>query len=147
MDNITGRFATASVFAANIEDYARSQIRMILDNQVSINSKVCIMPDCHPGKVGPIGLTMTVNDKIIPQLMGVDIGCGMLVCKFKAKSIEFAKLDRVIRDSVPSGFCIRKVPHSRAGFEAISDLRSLRAVNGDEESWNFRWRQSLYRSR
>lgn len=132
MDNITGRFASATVFATSIEDYARSQIRMILDNQVSINSKVCIMPDCHPGKVGPIGLTMTVNDKIIPQLMGVDIGCGMLVCKFKAKSIEFAKLDRVIRDSVPSGFGIRKVPHSRAGFEVISDLRCLRAVNGDK---------------
>ena len=82
MDNITGRFASATVFATSIEDCARSQIRMILDNQVSINSKVCIMPDCHPGKVGPIGLTMTVNDKIIPQLMGVDIGCGMLVCKF-----------------------------------------------------------------
>ena len=88
MDNITGRFASATVFATSIEDYARSQIRMILDNQVSINSKVCIMPDCHPGKVGPIGLTMTVNDKIIPQLMGVDIGCGMLVCKFKAQKLK-----------------------------------------------------------
>ena len=132
MDNITGRFASAVVFATNIEDYARSQIQMILDNQVSTNSKVCIMPDCHPGKVGPIGLTMTVTDKISPQLMGVDIGCGMLVCKFKAKSIEFAKLDKVIRDSVPSGFGIRKVPHGKAGFEVLSDLRCLRAVNADK---------------
>ena len=132
MDNITGRFASAVVFATSIEDYARAQILMILDNQVSLNSKVRIMPDCHPGKVGPIGLTMTVTDKIIPQLMGVDIGCGMLVCKFKAKSIEFAKLDKVIRDSVPSGFGIRKVPHNKAGFEVISDLRCLRAVNTDK---------------
>ena len=132
MDNITGRFASAVVFATSIEDYARTQIQMILDNQVSLNSKVRIMPDCHPGKVGPIGLTMTVTDKVIPQLMGVDIGCGMLVCKFKAKSIEFAKLDKVIRDSVPSGFGIRKAPHNRAGFEVISDLKCLRAVNGDK---------------
>ena len=132
MDNITGRFASAVVFATSIEDYARTQIQMILDNQVSLNSKVCIMPDCHPGKVGPIGLTMTVTDKVIPQLMGVDIGCGMLVCKFKAKSIEFAKLDKVIRDSVPSGFGIRKVPHNKTGFEVISDLRCLRAVNVDK---------------
>ena len=73
MDIITGRFASAMVFATGIEDYARSQIQMILDNQVSLNSKVRIMPDCHPGKVGPIGLTMTVTDKVIPQLMGVDI--------------------------------------------------------------------------
>ncbi len=132
MDIITGRFASAMVFATGIEDYARSQIRMILDNRVSINSKVRIMPDCHPGKVGPIGLTMTVTDKVIPQLMGVDIGCGMLVCRFRAKSIEFARLDKVIRESVPSGFGIRKAPHHKAGFEVIADLRCLRAVNGDK---------------
>ena len=131
MDNITGRFASASVFATNIEDYARSQIQMILDNQVSINSKVCIMPDCHPGKVGPIGLTMTVTDKIIPQLMGVDIGCGMLVAKVEGR-FEFPKLDRVISENVPSGFNIRKMPHNKALFEVISELRCLRAVNTDK---------------
>lgn len=131
MDNITGRFATASVFAANIEDYARSQIRMILDNQVSINSKVRIMPDCHPGKVGPIGLTMTVTDKIIPQLMGVDIGCGMLMAKVEGR-FEYPKLDRVISENVPSGFNIRKMPHNKALFEVISELRCLRAVNSDK---------------
>ena len=131
MDNITGRFASAVVFATSIEDYARAQIQMILDNQVSINSKVCIMPDCHPGKVGPIGLTMTVTDKIIPQLMGVDIGCGMLVAKVEGR-FEFPKLDRVINENVPSGFNIRKKPHNKALFEVISDLRCLRAVNSDK---------------
>ena len=131
MDIITGRFASARVFATGIEDYAQAQIRMILDNQVSINSKVCIMPDCHPGKVGPIGLTMTVTDKIIPQLMGVDIGCGMLMAKVEGR-FEYPKLDRVINENVPSGFNIRKKPHSKAGFEVISNLRCLRAVNGDK---------------
>lgn len=131
MDTITGRFASASVFAANVEDYARSQIQMILDNQVSVNSKVCLMPDCHPGKVGPIGLTMTVTDKIIPQLMGVDIGCGMLVAKIEGR-FEYPKLDRVINENVPSGFNIRKKPHNKALFEVISDLRCLRAINSDK---------------
>lgn len=131
MDNITGRFASAVVFATGIEDYARSQIQMILDNQVSINSKVRIMPDCHPGKVGPIGLTMTVTDKIIPQLMGVDIGCGMLIAKVEGR-FEYPKLDRVISENVPSGFNIRKMPHNKALFEVISELRCLRAVNGDK---------------
>ena len=131
MDNITGRFASAAVFATSIEDYARSQIKMILDNQVSVNSKVCIMPDCHPGKVGPIGLTMTVTDKLIPQLMGVDIGCGMLVAKVEGR-LEFPKLDRVINENVPSGFNIRKKPHNKARFEVISELRCLRAVNVDK---------------
>ncbi|MBO7426244.1 MAG: RtcB family protein [Clostridiales bacterium] len=132
MDNITGRFASARVFATSVEDYAVSQIKMILDNEVSRDSKVCIMPDCHPGKIGPIGLTMTINDKIIPQLMGVDIGCGMLVCKIKAKNIEYTKLDKVIKDNVPAGFAIRKSPHNRADLEMISDLRCLRAVNVDK---------------
>ena len=131
MDNITGRFASAMVFATTIEDYARAQIQMILDNQVSINSKVCLMPDCHPGKVGPIGLTMTVTDRVIPQLMGVDIGCGMLMAKVEGR-FEYPKLDKVIKENVPSGFNIRKKPHSRAGFEVISELRCLRAVNGDK---------------
>lgn len=131
MDKITGRFASADVFATSIEDYAGTQIKMILDNQVSINSKVCLMPDCHPGKVGPIGLTMTVTDKVIPQLMGVDIGCGMLMAKVEGR-MEFPKLDRVIKENVPSGFNIRKAPHNKAGFEVISDLRCIRAVNGDK---------------
>ena len=131
MDTITGRFASASVFATNVEDYARSQIQMILDNQVSVNSKVCLMPDCHPGKVGPIGLTMTVTDKIIPQLMGVDIGCGMLVAKVEGR-FEYPKLDRVINENIPSGFNIRKKPHNKALFEVISDLRCLRAINSDK---------------
>lgn len=131
MDTITGRFASASVFATNVEDYARSQIQLILDNQVSVNSKVCLMPDCHPGKVGPIGLTMTVTDKIIPQLMGVDIGCGMLVAKVEGR-FEYPKLDRVINENVPSGFNIRKKPHNKALFEVISDLRCLRAINSDK---------------
>ena len=132
MDKITGRFASAAVFATDVEDYAASQIRMILDNELSRDSKVCIMPDCHPGRVGPIGLTMTINDKVIPQLMGIDIGCGMLVAKIKTKNIEFAKLDKVIRDNVPSGFAIRKVPHNKAAFDVISDLRCIRAVNGEK---------------
>ena len=131
MDIITGRFASADVFATSIEDYARTQIQMILDNEVSRDSKVCIMPDCHPGKVGPIGLTMTVTDKVIPQLMGVDIGCGMLVAKVEGR-LEFPKLDKVIRESIPAGFKIRKAPHSKASFDAISDLVCLRAVNGDK---------------
>lgn len=132
MDTINGRFASAVVYATNVEDYAVSQIKMILDNEISSDSKIRIMPDCHPGKVGPIGLTMTISNRIIPQLMGVDIGCGMLVCKIKAKNIEFRKLDRVISENVPSGFNIRKTPHNKARFEVISELRCLRAVQTDK---------------
>ena len=132
MDTIKGNCAEAVVYASGIEDYAKAQIKMICDNDISLGSKIRIMPDCHPGKVGPIGLTMTVTNKIIPQLMGIDIGCGMLVSKIKARNIEFQKLDKVIRENVPAGFTIRKAPHSKASFDVISDLRCLRAVNVDK---------------
>lgn len=132
MDTIKGNYAEAVVYASDIEDYAKAQINMICDNDISLGSKIRIMPDCHPGKVGPIGLTMTVGNKIIPQFMGIDIGCGMLVSKIKARNIEFQKLDKVIRENVPAGFAIRKAPHSKASFDVISDLRCLRAVNSDK---------------
>ena len=132
MDTINGIFAEAAVYAETVEDYAKAQIKMILDNEISLGSKIRIMPDCHPGKVGPIGLTMTVTAKVNPQLMGIDIGCGMLVAKIQARNIEFAKLDKVIRDNVPAGFAVRKAPHNKASFDVISDLRCIRAVNGDK---------------
>ncbi len=132
MDTIKGNYAEAVVYASSIEDYAKAQINMICDNDISLGSKIRIMPDCHPGKVGPIGLTMTVGNKIIPQLMGIDIGCGMLVSKIKTRNIEFQKLDKVIRANVPAGFAIRKASHSKAAFDVISDLRCLRAVNTDK---------------
>ncbi len=132
MDTIKGNYAESVVYASSIEDYAKAQIKMICDNEISLGSKIRIMPDCHPGKVGPIGLTVTVGNKIIPQLMGIDIGCGMLVSKIKARNIEFQKLDKVIRENVPAGFAIRKAPHSKAAFDVISDLRCLRSVNVDK---------------
>lgn len=132
MDTIIGNYASAVVYTSDIEDYARAQIKMICDNEISTGSNIKIMPDCHPGKVGPIGLTMTVSNRIIPQLMGIDIGCGMLVCKIKAKNIEFQKLDKVIRENIPAGFNIRKEPHIKASRELIGCLRCIRAVQSDK---------------
>jgi len=132
MDTIIGNYAEAAVYASGMDDYAKAQIKMICDNDISLGSKVRIMPDCHPGKVGPIGLTMTVTNKVIPQLMGIDIGCGMLVAKINVRNIDFRKLDKVIRENVPAGFGVRKVPHNRADISAISGLRCFRAVNADK---------------
>ena len=65
---INGKYASAVVFTDNIEDYAKAQIKMICDNEAAEGSRICIMPDVHPGKVGPIGLTMTIKERIIPNL-------------------------------------------------------------------------------
>ena len=105
MKEIKGNYTNAIVYTDNIEEYAEAQIKMLCDNKCFEDSKIRIMPDVHPGKVGPIGFTAEIkrsdNAKIMPSIVGVDIGCGMTICKLtKVKHIEFQKLDKVIRENV-----------------------------------------------
>lgn len=129
MKTIKGIYAEAVIFTDDVEEYAEAQVKMICDNQVAEGSKIRLMPDIHPGKVGPIGLSMTVADKVIPQLLGVDIGCGMTCVKLNKNNAEFQKLDRVIRENVPSGSAIRKAPHHMAGEFPYAKIRCARHIN------------------
>ena len=83
MEIIKGQFAEANVYADDLDQYTRAQIQMIRDNGVSAGSKIRVMPDVHPGKVGPIGLTMSVEGRLRPNLIGIDIGCGVTLLKIK----------------------------------------------------------------
>ncbi len=114
MEIIKGKFTEAKVFSEDLEQYARAQLQMICDNAIAENSTIRVMPDVHPGKVGTIGLTMTVGNKIMPNLLGIDIGCGMTCVELKEKRMEFQKLDKLIAEKVPSGFSIRKNAHHLA---------------------------------
>ena len=129
MKTVKGIYAEAKIFTDDVEEYAKAQVKMICDNQVAKDSKIRLMPDIHPGKVGPIGLSMTATDKVIPQLLGVDIGCGMTCVKLNKDNVEFQKLDRVIRENVPSGFAIRKEPHHMAAEFPYEKLHCARHVN------------------
>nr|WP_305139358.1 RtcB family protein [uncultured Acetatifactor sp.] len=129
MKTVKGIYAEAKIFTDDVEQYAEAQVKMICDNQVAEGSRIRLMPDIHPGKVGPIGLAMTVTDKIMPQLLGVDIGCGMTCVKLNRNAVEFQKLDRVIRENVPSGFAIRKEPHHMAAEFPYEKLHCARHVN------------------
>ncbi len=129
MKTVKGIYAEAKIFTDDVEEYAQAQVKMICDNQVAEGSRIRLMPDIHPGKVGPIGLSMTVTDKVIPQLLGVDIGCGMTCVKLNKDNVEFQKLDRVIRGNVPSGFEIRKEPHHMAAEFSYERLHCARHVN------------------
>ena len=129
MKTVKGIYAEAKIFAEDVEPYAEAQVKMICDNEVARGSKICLMPDIHPGKVGPIGLAMTVTDKVIPQLLGVDIGCGMTCVKLNKGGAEFQKLDRVIRENVPAGFAIRREPHHLAEEFAYEGLHCIRHIS------------------
>ncbi|MDO4332229.1 MAG: RtcB family protein [Eubacteriales bacterium] len=129
MKTVKGIYAEAKIFTDDVEPYAEAQVKMICDNKVASGSTICLMPDIHPGKVAPIGLSMTVTDKIIPQLLGVDIGCGMTCVKLNKNNAEFQKLDRVIRENVPSGFAVRKAPHYMAEEFSYEELHCIRHIN------------------
>lgn len=129
MKTVKGIYAEAKIFTDDVEAYAEAQVKMICDNEVAEGSTICMMPDVHPGKIAPIGLSMTVTDKIIPQLLGVDIGCGMTCVKLNKSNAEFQKLDRVIRENVPAGFAIRKEPHHMAEEFSYDGLHCIRHIN------------------
>lgn len=129
MKTVKGIYAEAKIFTDDVEEYAEAQVKMICDNEIAAGSMICMMPDIHPSKVAPIGLSMTVTDKVIPQLLGVDIGCGMTCVKLNKSSVEFQKLDRVIRENIPSGFSIRREPHHMAGEFPYDGLHCIRHIN------------------
>lgn len=116
MKTIDGIYSIAKIFTTNnlsnaLDDYAAAQIQMLCDNEVSKDCKIRIMPDVHPGKAGVIGLTMTIGTRILPYIVGIDIGCGMTLARIKQRHVEFQKLDTVIRENIPSGFAVRKKAH------------------------------------
>ena len=129
MKTVKGIYAEAKIFTDDVEDYAQAQVKMICDNEIADGSTICMMPDIHPGKIGPIGLSMTVTDKVIPQLLGVDIGCGITCVKLNKNNVEFQKLDRVIRENVPSGFNTRKDPLYMADEFSYERLHCIRHID------------------
>lgn len=114
MLELNGKYGTAKVFTEIIDEGAISQIIELLNQPMAENQKVRIMPDVHAGAGCTIGTTMTVTDKIVPNLVGVDIGCGMETVRLKEKHIEVQQLDKLIYKAIPSGFEVRKKPHRYA---------------------------------
>lgn len=108
---IKGKYSDAKVFTNNIDEMTISQIEEFLNEELTKQANVRIMPDCHAGKGAVIGTTMKVIDRVVPNLVGVDIGCGMLCVEIQKQDIDFAKLDTVVRALVPSGQSIRTSAH------------------------------------
>lgn len=125
MKEILGKYNKAMVFTDVIEEEAISQIQTLCNQEFTKGSKIRIMPDVHSGAGCTIGTTMTITDKIVPNLVGVDIGCGMETIKIKNKHIELQKLDKLIYEKIPSGFEIRDKAHK---YAQEIDLLSLRCI-------------------
>lgn len=126
---LQGNFNTAKVFTDNIENEAISQIINLLNQEFVSGSKIRIMPDTHAGAGCTIGTTMTIKDKVVPNLVGVDIGCGMETVLLEKSRLELQKLDKAIHECIPAGFDIRDKVHDFMGEIDLSKLRAAKQVN------------------
>lgn len=104
MIELKGEYNTAKVFTDNIEDEAIEQVIELLNQDFSKHGKIRIMPDTHKGAGCVIGFTADLGDKVIPNLVGVDIGCGMITVELGNIDINLEKLDNIINEHIPAGY-------------------------------------------
>lgn len=122
MIEIIGKHNTAYVYLDEIDSETHGQLLNLCNQPQFEGNMIKIMPDCHVGSGCTIGTTMTFKDKVVPNLVGVDIGCGVLFAKIKGK-IDLDLLDKTIREKIPSGFSIRNEPHYLAHTIDFSKLK------------------------
>ena len=125
MIEITGKFNTAKCFATTVEDGAREQIMAVCDTEAFASSKIRIMPDVHAGKGCTIGTTMTVTDKIVPSMVGVDIGCGMYTVYLGKMDIDFEKVDEAAH-YIPCGRNVWEGRQERFDLTTLRCYRNLK---------------------
>lgn len=114
------------IFTENIEQEAINQINLLLEQEAFKNCKVRIMPDVHAGKGCVIGFTADLGDKVIPNIVGVDIGCGMLCVELGNVELDLKKIDQIINEVIPAGRNIRE--NKLLDFERINELYCLREL-------------------
>ena len=136
MIEMVGKYNTAKVYTNELDSESQSQIVRMMNHPAFENQCVRIMPDVHAGKGSVVGFTSTLGDRIIPNVIGVDIGCGVTLGTISAKhSWQFDALDKVIRAHVPSGMSVRDSVHKdfknsyskigRAYAEIADDLEAI----------------------
>ncbi|MDR1961350.1 MAG: RtcB family protein [Gracilibacteraceae bacterium] len=129
MIQISGEHNTAICYTDELESSALEQIRAVCDRKEFAGCKIRIMPDVHAGMGCTIGTTMTISGKIVPGMVGVDIGCGMETVRLAEKEIDYEALDRLIRREIPSGRDVRDQPHPLNAEIDLDELRCVREVH------------------
>ncbi len=129
MKIIQGKYNEAKIYTDVVDDVAIAQIQAMCDSPVFKQSNIRIMPDVHAGASCTIGTTMTITDKIVPNMVGVDIGCGMELVRIAEKEIDLDALDKLIYEKIPSGFNYRDKRHEYADRIDLSELRLAKQVN------------------
>lgn len=122
MIELKGKYNEAKIFTDVVDEASISQVLLLLNQEFVSGSKIRLMPDIHAGAGCTIGTTMTITDKIVPNLVGVDIGCGIKTVKIRESHIELQKLDKLIYEKIPSGFNVREKTHRYFDEIKLEDL-------------------------
>jgi tRNA-splicing ligase RtcB (3'-phosphate/5'-hydroxy nucleic acid ligase) len=131
MIEVKGKFCTAKVFSDNVAEEAVEQIRLLCNQSFVKGCTIRIMPDVHVGKSCVIGFTADLGDKVIPNIVGVDIGCGMLTVELGKIKIDYENLDNIIRENIPSEMNAHKKAVLK--FPKLKDLIVYKELK--ERSW------------
>ena len=122
MLEIKGKYNEAKIFTDVVDSASIAQVLELCNQEFTAGSRIRLMPDIHAGAGCTIGTTMTITDKVVPNLVGVDIGCGMETIRIRESHMELQKLDKLIYEKIPSGFEIRKKAHPYLSKVNLSEL-------------------------
>lgn len=119
MFELKGKYNNCKIFTDNVDNETISQLMSLLNQEYVKDLQIRIMPDTHAGAGCTIGTTMTIKDKIVPDLVGVDIGCSVIAAKLEETDIDLKLLDNIIHEYVPSGFSIHDTPIAKSNIDKI----------------------------
>ena len=129
MMTIYGKYTNAIVYADILDDKTKEQIKLLVDQDFMKDLKVRIMADCHAGAGCVIGTTLEIKDKIVPNLVGVDIGCGMLCVNLGKIQIDFEELDNFIHNNIPAGMNVNEdITKANVVLEALKCINKINKI-------------------
>ena len=133
---VKGKYNSAIVMTDQIEEECVGQLVTLCSQEIFKDSQIRIMPDCHAGKGCVVGFTASIKDRIIPNLVGVDISCSISTYKLDVKEVDFEQLDNVIRKYVPSGMSIRSIVSKLVSDNLKAKIEKVCQEIGDENGYN-----------
>ena len=129
MLEVKGKYNSAKIFTDVGDKASVAQVIELCNQPFTAKSRIRMMPDIHAGAGCTVGTTMTITDKVVPNLVGVDIGCGMETVHLREQHLELQKLDKLIRAKIPSGFSIREKAHRYFDEIDLTELYCYRQIN------------------
>ena len=129
MLEVKGKYNSAKIFTDVVDKASVAQVIELCNQPFTAKSRIRMMPDIHAGAGCTVGTTITITDKVVPNLVGVDIGCGMETVHLREQHLELQKLDKLIRAKIPSGFSIREKAHRYFDEIDLTELYCYRQIN------------------